>query len=170
MLGKADLLDTLARETAITKHLLGKVPAGGLDYRPTPGQRSTLELLRYLSHCGIGGTLAMADGNWDGYKSWAARCAKLTAPEIPAALDRQSEALAEFFAGVTDEALATREATTPLGEKLPLGRALLELPVKWMTAYRMQLFLYLKAAGNDGIWTPNCWGGVDVPRPQPSGA
>jgi hypothetical protein len=29
-------------------------------------------------------------------------------------------------------------------------------------AYRMQLFLYAKAAGNHAIQTPNCWAGVDV--------
>ena len=41
---------------------------------------------------------------------------------------------------------------------------LLETSLKWMTAYRMQLFLGAKAAGNDEIWTPDNWAGVSMPR------
>ena len=53
-----------------------------MDYRPGEGQRTTLELLRYLCFCGIGGARAMADGDWDGYKEWEAECAALTEAEI----------------------------------------------------------------------------------------
>ena len=36
----------------ILLHLAGKVEPGMFDYRPTPKQRSTIELLRYLSFMG----------------------------------------------------------------------------------------------------------------------
>ena len=42
----------------------------------------------------------------------------------------------------------------------PLGRALLEMPLKWMTAYRMQLFLYAKAAGAVDLTTADNWRGA----------
>ena len=32
-----------------------------------------------------------------------------------------------------------------------------------LVAYRMQLFLQAKAAGNASIGTANCWGGMDRP-------
>lgn len=164
MLTQDDILDTLLREIEITRHLATKVPAGGYDYRPTEGQRTTLEVLRYLCFCGIGGARAMADGNWDGYKQWQSECAELSAEDVPAALDREAQALRDFFAELTPAAFDEQVAKTPLGEELPLGRALLEISVKWMTAYRMQLFLYLKAAGNEEIWTPDCWAGIDMAR------
>ena len=163
MLTKNDLLDSLLRENEIVRHLATKVPASGLEHRLTEGQRSSLELLRYCSFCGIGGALAMSTGNWDGYKQWSEKSSNLSFDEIPAALDRQADAFKGFFAEVTDEAFANQTAKTPLGEELPLGRALLETSLKWMTAYRMQLFLQAKSAGNAEIGTANCWGGVDMP-------
>lgn len=170
MLGKNDIRDAILSDCEIAKHLHGKIPDGGLDYSPSEGQRTTLDLLRYLAFCGMGGTLAMHDGNWDGYASWRDRVAEMPAEDFPAAMDAQMAAIREFFDGLSDEDFASKEATTPLGQTMPLGRALLELPVKWMTAYRMQLFLYCKAAGNDEIWTPNCWGGVDMERTTPAPA
>lgn len=163
MITKQDLLDSLLNEIEIIRHLATKVPAKGLDFRFTKDQRSTLELLRYCSFCGVGGALAMVKGNWDDYKEWSTGSAALTAEQIPAALDKQADALRGLFAEITDEAFTKQKAKHPLGHELPLGRALLETSLKWLTGYRMQLFLQAKAAGNDSIGTANCWGGIDKP-------
>ncbi len=167
MLDKQQILESILSEGEIVKHLIKKIPEGAADYRPTPDQRSTLELLRYLTMCGIGGTLAMNDRHWEGYKEWDAKTANLTLDEIPAAIDQQADALRAYFGELSDEDFSTKMTKTPIGEEISLARALLEVPVKWMTAYRMQLFLYCKQAGNNDIWTPNCWGGVDMERPAP---
>ena len=167
MLDKNQMLDSLIREGRIAKHLLGKLPEGAQNYRPTPGQRSALELARYIAMCGIGGARAMYDMHWEGYKDWVAKTSDLTFEELPAAIDAQAEALREFFDGLTEEEFATKMVKLPTGEEMTLACALLEVSVKWMTAYRMQLFLYCKQAGNEDIWTPNCWGGVDMKRPAP---
>jgi hypothetical protein len=37
--------------------------------------------------------------------------------------------------------------------------------MKWAVAYKMQLFLYIKANGNHDINTSNLWRGVD-PAPK----
>lgn len=166
MLDRHDVLDSMLREIRITRHLVEKVPPGGMDLRPTPGQRSTLELLRYQSFCGLGGTHAMLDGGWERYQALAAAADGLGPDEIPGALDAQAAALEEVFGTITDEAFDTQEATSPRGEVMTLGKALLEHPVKWLVAYKLQLFLHCKMAGNDDIWTPNCWGGVDMARPE----
>lgn len=163
MLTKNELLESILEECDICKHLHSKLPPGGLDYRQSASQRSNLEILRYLSFCGIGGALAMIDGNWDGYQELAARSQELSADDFPAAMDRQKEALKEKFAALSDADLS-REATHPMGHKLKLSRALLEISLKWMTGYRMQLFLGAKAAGNDELWTPDCWAGVSMPK------
>src|SRR5215467_3220168 len=52
VLTKSELITSLQMEVRILLHLAGKVDRSQLDYRPTPKQRSTLELLRYLSMMG----------------------------------------------------------------------------------------------------------------------
>ena len=163
MLKKDDFLSSLLHECNVCLHLYGELPPDGLEYRQSPAQRSTLELLRYIAFCGIGGTCEVVDGGWDGYKHWEERHGSISAEEFPAAMERQKEALRAKFAEFTDDDL-TREATLPMGVKTKLSRALLEVPVKWMTGYRMQLFLNVKAAGNQGISTRDCWLGASKPE------
>lgn len=170
MIDKDTLLELILEECDICLHLHGAIPDGGMDFRPTPDQRSTLELLRYLSFCALGGTRAMAEGNWDAYRALADDAATMEADAFPDAMARQKEGLRAYFAGLTQEDLDTRIATTPMGVELPLDRALITLPLKWMAAYRMQLFLYAKQAGNTEIWTPDCWAGVSMDRPAPTEA
>ena len=168
MLNRNDILESILSDIRICKHLLTKLPRDAMDFRPSPEQRSTLELLRYVSFCAIGGAHALFDGEWSRYKEWAERTATLQPGEIDAALDRHAQALKTWFEELSDDDFDTRLATTPLGEEFTLGRALIEMPLKWMTAYRMQLYLYAKQAGNKDIWTPNCWGGVDREKPTPA--
>ncbi|MFT7464250.1 MAG: hypothetical protein ACI9EF_002599 [Pseudohongiellaceae bacterium] len=163
MITKDDILESILFECDIVLHLAKQIPEGGLDYRQTPDQRSNLEVLRYLSFCGVAGALAMINSGWDEYKRWAEESENLGADDIPAAMDRQKVALRETFAALTEDDL-DRETTHPLGHKLTLGRGLFEVPLKWMAAYRMQLFLGVKGAGNTDVWTPDCWGGVSMSR------
>ena len=163
MLSRNELRNSILHECDICKHLFTKLPEGGLDYRQSPTQRTNLELLRYVAFCGIGGISAMVDGHWDGYQEWAASCAELSPEEFPAAMDRQKQAIREKFDALSDEDME-REVTMPTGDKTRLGRALLEIPLKWMVGYRMQLFLGVKGAGNEEVWTPDCWAGVSMPR------
>ena len=52
VLTKAELLSTLQKESRILAHLADKVEPSMVDYRPTPKQRSSLELLRYMTIMG----------------------------------------------------------------------------------------------------------------------
>jgi hypothetical protein len=164
MLDKDDLLAVMLKECDICVHLFGKLAEGALAYRPTPAQRSTLELLRYLTYCGIGGARVAVEGSYDSFKRAAARAADMPGEEFPAAMERQKRELSDLFASLTDGELATREAVEPTGDRVKLARAMLDMPLRWLTGYRMQLFLYAKAAGNDRIGTANCWAGIDWPR------
>ena len=49
VLTKSEFISQLQHEVHILLHLASKVDRNKLDYRPTPKQRSTLELLQYLS-------------------------------------------------------------------------------------------------------------------------
>src|SRR4051812_3442249 len=52
VLTKSELIESLQNEVRILSHLAGKVAPEMRDYRPTPKQRSALELLQYLSIMG----------------------------------------------------------------------------------------------------------------------
>src|SRR5260370_24219445 len=49
VLRKDELISSLKHEVRILLHLASKVDPAKLDYRPTPKQRSMLELLQYMT-------------------------------------------------------------------------------------------------------------------------
>ncbi|MBT3232724.1 MAG: hypothetical protein HN356_07905 [Calditrichaeota bacterium] len=162
MLSKTDLLEAILQECDICIHLYGKIPEGGLEYRPSSEQRNTLELLRYISFCGLGFASAMIDGSWEGYSEIAGKAEMLEPDNFPAAMEEQKKRLSEVFNNLSDEDFADKEATLPWGNTVKLCRALLDISYRVLSGYRMQLFLYVKAAGNHDIGTPNCWAGADA--------
>jgi hypothetical protein len=50
-----------------------------------------------------------------------------------------------------------KEVEMPWKGKMPLGAAIINAPVKWLTTYRMQLFLYLKMNGRPELATGDAW-------------
>ncbi len=166
MIDRTTLQTEMARECEIIKHLASKVPPGTDDWRPTEGQRSMLEFLRYVSFCGIGGARAMAEGDWAGYGEVEARAADLTREGFAAAMDRQSEELAALVEGLSDAQWSEQECTLPWGEKVPMWKGIFETGYRWLAGYRMQLFLYAKGAGNTEISTANVWVGIDWTPPE----
>lgn len=163
MVSKNEIRDAILDECDIILHLHGKLPQDALEYRPTPKQRNTLELLRYLTYAGIAGVGKAVDGTYDRFKEGEKRAAEMSSSEFPAAMERQKKEIAAAFEKISEQELATQESADPLGRKMTLGRALLHMPLRWLTAYRMQLFLYAKSAGNHEIGTANAWAGIDWP-------
>lgn len=178
MLAKSDLLKAMLKEIDICIHLYSKIPKGGLEYQPSSAQRNTRELLKYLSFCGIGFASSMVEGSWEGYQKYSAQAENLSLDDFPKAMVKQKEQLKQLFETITDEDIENKTAILPSGEKTKLSVALLDMPFRCLCGYRMQLFLYVKAAGNHEIYTPNCWFGIDAEplvereqadTPEPSG-
>ena len=65
VLTKSELIAALQNEVRILLHLAGKVEPTMLEYRPTPKQRSTIELLRYMSIMGPQLVKAVKAGGFD---------------------------------------------------------------------------------------------------------
>jgi len=124
-------------------------------------------LLQYLSLCGIAGTRSMAEGNWKIFGEYVERAKAESMDHFPGAMERQRNELTAFFAQASDELLA-KEAGVPGAGKMPLAAAIMSGPLKWLTGYKMQLFLYAKATGSTDIGTSNAWGGMDMPPKSPS--
>ncbi len=168
MVGKDDLAATMTLECEVAQHLFAQLPRADwpatLAWRPTSTQRSTLELLRYLSYCGIGACRVALEGSWTAWKQLGECAEQMQADAFVAAMDSQKLEIVRVLENVSEAELVTRKVKDPRGQELTLGRALLDMPIRWLVAYRMQLFLYARSLGAD-VWTPDCWYGVSMPRP-----
>jgi hypothetical protein len=170
MITKEQFARSAARECDIIVHLFSKIPPDAYAYQPSPQQRTTLDLLRYISICASASIHCMVHKDWKLFAAFRERVKEMPASEFPAAMERQKQEILEFLDSVSEETLATQEAPMPGGMMLPLGMAVLEGPLKWLTAYKMQLFLYAKASGATELKTSNLWRGTDPAPPPPAAA
>lgn len=163
VLTKQELIASLGNEARILLHLCGKVEPGMLDYRPTPKQRSTLELLRYLTVMGRVLVPSIKAGTFL-TEEWSAAEAKAATMDFEAVV-KSLEGLSGFYAeavgGFSDDEL--RAEIEMFGSKSSRGAWLVNMVVCGHAAYRTQLFCYLKSCGREELNTMNLWAGVDAP-------
>lgn len=163
VLTKAELLASLQHETNILTHLAGKIEPAMIDYRPTPKQRSTLELLRYMTLMGPQLVVAAKAGVFD-TTAWteaehaaAARDFEQTVAHLAA----QGAEYERLLADMSDDDLRTE--IEMFGRTVTRGAFMVNLVLCGHAAYRTQLFLYLKSCGREELNTMNLWAGVDPP-------
>jgi hypothetical protein len=157
---KEQILNSLTQEIRICQRLYTLLPPGILDYKPQEGMRTALELLQYLTFCGSYSIEAHVtddpeqrkiniDKNYD--------YAETMQPEdFLKRMDEQIERINSYLKDVTDEELLTKEVELPWRVKKTMGEAILEVSLKWLTGYKMQLFLYAKMNGAK-LDTGDCW-------------
>jgi hypothetical protein len=163
-LTKSELIDSLRHEVRILLHLAGKIEPSMLDYRPTPTQRSTLELLQYLSMMGPGIIDAARGGTFDP-AAWtvAEKAASGRAvDQALAAIAALADGYAASLGAMSDADLAAEVA--PFGHPSSRGAFIVNYVLSGHAAYRTQLFCYLKACGRTELGTINLWGGRDAAK------
>lgn len=163
VLTKAELIASLQNEVRILLHLSGKVERDMLDHRPTPKQRSTLELLRYLTMMGPALVEVARSGAFDP-AAWTAGEKAVSSLDFDQAVARiaaQREVYARLLDDMSDADF--RAEIEPFGEKTSRGSFIVNNVLSGCAAYRTQLFLYLKACGREELSTMNLWAGVDAP-------
>ena len=165
MITKEQFLDELRHETAVIKHLATKLVPGTGDWRPSPVQRSMIELMRYLTCCASVPISSAIKGNWDDAEPLEKAAEAVTLENFAAGMDAQMRLIESLLADVTVGHMLEAEATLPWGKPIRLGAALVSMGIKPLAAYRMQFFLYVKQSGNHDIGPANCWVGVDAPKP-----
>jgi len=164
-LTKEELIGSLQNEVRILQHLCTKIEPSMLDYRPTPKQRSTLELLRYLTNMGPELVKGAKTGTFD-VESWTKATQAAEARDFDQtvkALAAQHDAYAALIGPMSDADF--RETVNMFGTPMSKGAFIVNLVLAGCAAYRTQIFLYLKACGRDELTTANLWGGAD---PQPA--
>ncbi len=167
MLTKEELFASIRHETETIKHLAKQVPADKMDWRPTPGQRSNLELLQYMTVMSSIPATNINTANWDHAEEMSKEAASVTQDSFGDAMDRQLAHIGELFAGWDEATLRTADHTQPWGVPIKKSQASVDMILKAMVAYRMQLFLYAKQSGNAELSTYDCWVGMSAPsKPQ----
>ncbi len=157
---KEILQNSIIKELKLIKRLSTKVPAGTEDFRPRENVRSMIELLQYLSTCGTGMLQFWQSGETEP-RPFLMKLRELapmvTLENAPAIFDAQIDLVNELFANITEHDLATKEVTHPAGSKGLLAEGIIETSIKWLTGYKMQLFLYLKEVSEEALSTPDLW-------------
>jgi hypothetical protein len=163
VLTKPELVAALQKEVRIVLHLAGKLDHATVDYRPTPKQRSALELLRYLSYMGPVLVATAKDGAFDaqGWKAEINAAEKRNLDETVAVIAAQPDAYTQLLADMSDADFRA-EMTGFDGKKISRGAFIVDLVLGGYAAYRTQLFCYLKACGQEQLGTTNLWRGVDA--------
>jgi hypothetical protein len=167
VLTKEELIASLQHEVRILVHLAGKVDKSKLDYRPTPKQRSTLELLQYMAIMGPTQIAVIKAGQFTRAAfsaAWspAESAAKaMNFDQAVSAIQKQSDEYARLLSQWTD--VEFRSKVDLFGIISSRGKLLVELVLGGHAAYRTQLFCYLKSCGRDELNTMNLWGGADGP-------
>lgn len=163
VLTKPELLGALKHEVHILSHLISKIEPKMVDYRPTPKQRSTIELLRYLSHMGPMLLVSIKNGGFDA-AAWQVAveaASKKDLAQIAESIASMSQKYEELVGGYSDEDF--RGEIEMFGSKSSRGSLIVNFVLGGHAAYRTQLFLYLKANGRDELTTMNLWAGMDAP-------
>jgi hypothetical protein len=163
VLTKSELIASLQNESRILLHLASKVERSHLDYRPSPKQRSTLELLQYLTIMGPQMVQAATSGGFD-VAVWTAAENEAKARDFDqtvAAIREQGATYAALLGVMSDADF--RKEINMFGNNFTIGAFLVNLVLSGHAAYRTQLFLYLKACGREELSTMNLWAGMDAP-------
>ena len=165
VLTKEELIASLQNEVRILLHLASKVDKSKVDYRPTPKQRSILELLQYMAIMGPTQVPIIKTGTFDqaammdAWGSAEARSKTMSFDQAVAAIQKQSDEYARVLGGWTEADF--RGEVEMFGQKSTRGSLLVNLVLSGCAAYRTQLFCYLKSCGRDELNTMNLWAGMD---------
>lgn len=167
MISREELIESMIHEINVAKFIGTRIPVGRVNWRPTPKQRSVLELMQYLTRAGAGTTLTLVNGNRDHVEAMMKKAQEVTPLTFARAMDEQAAIIRKTLGAVSHARLANERTTLPWGgPQTGLGSAILNTALKFLTAYRMQLFLYAKQLGRDELGTAQAWAGRD-PSPQP---
>jgi hypothetical protein len=159
MYTKENFWKSVSNEVRIIKHLVTKIPAGKADYRPSESQRSTLELLQYLSATGMSTIKTMLTENTKTYEEYTAFKESVTVENFAEKMDEQEVQMKEMFGKFQDDDFSKEFDYYGTRTK---AEHLVEGVLKTFAAYRMQLFLYVKACGAH-VSTYDVWMGMDTP-------
>lgn len=159
---KQHLLNSIEKEINICLRLYTKISPDKINFRPKEGVRSTLELFQYLSVIGSAMLIYWLEKDNADFNTFYGTTMDLskTIPyeKIPTVMDEQLATIKDLFNKISEEDLFHKEITYPWnGVKAPLGEAIIATSIKWLAAYKLQLFLFIKLCGDEKLATADAW-------------
>ena len=158
---KQHLLNNIEKEINICRRLYTRIPPDQMHFRPKEGVRSTLELLQYLGIIGstmLSYWLKKDDTDFTtffGAKTTAAKA--MPHEQFLIVMDKQMATIKDLFNQISEEDLFHKEITYPWGGKAPMGEAIVATSIKWLSAYKLQLFLFIKLSDDQKLTTADAW-------------
>ena len=163
MITKQEFIDSLSFELSVIRHLGEKVKAETFEFRPTPSQRSMHELMTYMSTIFGAAVDNIKTGDTSAYSVWAKNTPAVTLENFSELIQKEEDHIKKSISDMSEEEL--NEAITLYGRERTRAMHLFNGPLKWATAYKLQLFMYLKMTGQEHLGTMNLWAGMD-PMPK----
>ena len=147
-------MEGITREFEILKHLGSKVTKKNAEFKLSEEQRSIEELEHYIVTSFPAQISLMVEGirNLDKYMEKSQAITKFTWKRFVIELNKALRAIKKEIRTVKGK--ARKEGTR--------GSFLIDYVFAFLGAYKMQLFLQLKASGLTELTTSNVWGGRDA--------
>jgi len=157
MITKEQYLDALVKELEIIKHLAGKVRPEQLSFKPTEKQRTLGELMQYMSYVYIALVEGAVKNDQSAYMKYYNIAVMPTLENFASLIDAEMIKIKELVIPLTEEDMGVE---VDIWVKRTVAMHLLSA-LQNVTAYKMQMFLYMKQSGSDDINTMNLWVGMD---------
>ena len=158
---KQHLLNNIEKEINICRRLYTKITKGKENFRPKEGLRSILELLQYLTIVGSAMPrywLKKDDSDFNTFFD-AINTAAKTMPyeQFLTAMDEQKAIIRDLLNQISEEDLINKEVIYPWGGTAAWGEAIIATSIKFLTGYKLQLFLFIKLCDDQKLATPDAW-------------
>lgn len=158
---KQHLTNAMLREMNICKRLYTKIPHDKMDFKTKEELRTIHDQLQYL--CVIGTAplefwINKSDMPFNTFfAEVTAASKKIPHEKFLSAMDEQIDRTKKLFNQITEDDLFTKEVSYPWGEKVPLGEAIIGTCIKFLSAYKLQLFLHIKLCSDQQLGTADAW-------------
>ncbi len=156
-MNQAEFVRSVEREYFIVRRICDVLSPDDLAFRPSENQRSIEELLRYLSWCGYESVHQILAGENYEESQFKKTADEFLIEEFPARIGEQADLIRQAIEQLLGEDWQDRKAQYWWGQEGSLPAVLVETTLKWLTAYRMNLFLFAKAAGHSELDRKACW-------------
>lgn len=157
MLNRSEYIQSMQHEFKVIRHLFEQIPENSFDFKFSDKQRSTRELLAYIAT--ITGSILSAlsnDGQWGETKM-----SSVTPENFIGMLNEDEKKSIELVNAFSEDDLNKELDLFRMGQMRPI-KSYMNDAIKILVAYKMQLFLQIKASGNQNIGTSNLWGGFSM--------
>jgi hypothetical protein len=157
---KQHLINSIEKEIKICKRLYTKIPADKMDFRLKEGVRSVSELLQYLGMIGRAMLTFWLKHDPSEFNTFfnekTIKAGSMLHGDFLAVMDEQLGAVKNLFNEIKEEDLY-KEVTYPWGGKTELGEGIMATSIKWLAAYKLQLFSLIKLSIDDSLSTADAW-------------